>query len=63
MARSIAARNSGATRSAAAAISAAGTRLAASNAELVARVASLCAEYGRRPATAAEARQILSLPA
>ncbi len=37
-------------------------RLAASNAELVARVAGLCAEYGRRPATAAEARAILGLP-
>ena len=37
-------------------------RLAASNAELVARVASLCREFGRRPATAAEARRILSLP-
>ncbi len=37
------------------------TRLAASNAELVARVAALCADYGRRPATAAEARRILSL--
>ena len=38
------------------------SRLAASNAELVARVADLCADYGRRPATAAEAREILSLP-
>jgi 3-keto-5-aminohexanoate cleavage enzyme len=37
------------------------TRLAASNAELVARVASLCSEYGRRPATAAEARALLGL--
>lgn len=37
-------------------------RLAASNAELVARVADLCAQYGRRPATAAEARRLLSLP-
>jgi uncharacterized protein (DUF849 family) len=37
-------------------------RLAASNVELVARVAGLCAEYGRRPATVAEARAILSLP-
>lgn len=37
-------------------------RLAASNAELVARVADLCREYGRRPATPAEARRILSLP-
>ncbi len=39
------------------------SRLAASNAELVARVAGLCAEYGRRPATAAEARAILGLRA
>ena len=38
------------------------TRLAASNAELVARVATLCADYGRRPASAAEARAILQLP-
>lgn len=38
-------------------------RLAVSNAELVARVARLCEEYDRRPATAAEARQLLSLPA
>ena len=37
--------------------------LAPSNAALVARVAELCAEYGRRPATVAEARQLLSLPA
>lgn len=37
-------------------------RLASSNAELVGRVAELCAEYDRRPATAAEARQILGLP-
>jgi 3-keto-5-aminohexanoate cleavage enzyme len=36
-------------------------RLAKSNAELVARVAGLCGQYGRRPATAAEARQILGL--
>ena len=36
-------------------------RLAQSNAKLVARVADLCAEYDRRPATAAEARQILGL--
>jgi 3-keto-5-aminohexanoate cleavage enzyme len=35
--------------------------LAPSNAALVKRVVVLCAEYGRRPATAAEARQILSL--
>jgi uncharacterized protein (DUF849 family) len=39
------------------------TRLAASNAELVARVAALCAEFGRSAATPAEARDILSLPA
>lgn len=37
------------------------TRLAASNAELVARVAELAAQYGRRAATAAEARRLLSL--
>jgi 3-keto-5-aminohexanoate cleavage enzyme len=37
------------------------TRLAKSNAELVARVAELAARYDRRPATAAEARKILSL--
>lgn len=37
------------------------TRLAKSNAELVARVASMCADYGRRPATAAEARRLLGL--
>lgn len=37
------------------------TKLASSNAELVARVATLCASHGRRPATAAEARAILSL--
>ncbi len=38
------------------------SRLAASNAELVARVAELCADYGRHPATPAEARALLSLP-
>jgi 3-keto-5-aminohexanoate cleavage enzyme len=38
-------------------------RVASSNAELVGRVAALCADYGRRPATAAEARQLLRLPA
>ncbi|HEY9539521.1 MAG TPA: 3-keto-5-aminohexanoate cleavage protein [Kiloniellaceae bacterium] len=38
-------------------------RLAKSNAELVARVAELCGQYGRRVATAQEARQILGLPA
>jgi len=37
------------------------TRLAKSNAELVARVAELCGDYGRRPATAREARAILGL--
>ena len=37
------------------------TRLAGSNAELVKRVADLCADYGTRPATAAEARAILGL--
>jgi 3-keto-5-aminohexanoate cleavage enzyme len=36
--------------------------LAPSNAALVKRVAHLCAEYDRRPATPAEARAILSLP-
>lgn len=39
------------------------TRLAKSNAELVARVAELCGQYGRRVATAREARAILGLPA
>ena len=39
------------------------TRLASSNAELVARVAALTGQYGRRAATAAEARAILGLPA
>jgi uncharacterized protein (DUF849 family) len=37
------------------------TRLAASNAELVHRLAGLCAEYGRHAATAVEARAILGL--
>lgn len=36
--------------------------LAPSNAALVLRTAALCAECGRRPATVAEARQLLSLP-
>ena len=36
--------------------------LAPSNAALVRQVAELCAQYGRRPATAAEARRLLSLP-
>jgi len=38
------------------------TRLAASNAELVRRVADLCSEFSRPVATTAQARQILSLP-
>ena len=38
-------------------------RLAASNAELVARVADLCADWNRHPATPAEARRLLHLPA
>src|SRR5687767_14379117 len=38
-------------------------RLAASNAELVKKIADNCAQYGRRPATPAEARQILGLRA
>lgn len=37
------------------------SRLAASNAELVGRVANLCGEYGRGVATPAEAREILGL--
>lgn len=37
--------------------------LAPSNAALVARTAELCAEYGRRPASCTEARQILGLRA
>ena len=37
--------------------------LAPSNAALVRQIADLCAEYGRHPATAAEARSLLSLPA
>ncbi len=36
-------------------------RLAASNAELVRRLAGLCAEFGRHPASASEARAILGL--
>lgn len=39
------------------------TRLAASNAELVARVAEICAKYGRRAASPAEARRLLFLRA
>ena len=38
-------------------------RLAASNAELVRKIADACERYDRRPATAAEARQILGLAA
>ena len=38
------------------------TRLATSNADLVARLADICKQYDRRPATPAEARQMLSLP-
>ncbi|HEY9550092.1 MAG TPA: 3-keto-5-aminohexanoate cleavage protein [Kiloniellaceae bacterium] len=37
-------------------------RLARSNAELVERVASLCADYGRHPASIAETRRLLALP-
>ena len=37
--------------------------LAPSNAALVEQVVALCPEYGRRPATVAEARAILGLPA
>lgn len=37
--------------------------LAPSNAALVAQVAELCREYGRRPATVEEARSLLRLPA
>jgi uncharacterized protein (DUF849 family) len=37
------------------------TRLAASNAELVKKIVDECGRYGRRPATPAEARQILGL--
>lgn len=38
------------------------TRLAASNAELVARIVEVCPRYDGHPATPAEARQILGLP-
>ena len=38
-------------------------RLADSNAELVSRVAALCADYGRSVATPAEARAMLGLRA
>jgi uncharacterized protein (DUF849 family) len=37
------------------------SRLAASNAELVARVAELCGQYGRHPASCGEARVLLGL--
>jgi len=37
------------------------TTLAPSNAALVSRVVALCSKYGRRPATVAEARSLLSL--
>ena len=37
--------------------------LAPSNAALVRQTAQLCEEFGRRPATAAEARRLLQLPA
>ena len=37
------------------------TRLARSNAELVKRIVDVCDQYGRRPATAKEAREILGL--
>jgi 3-keto-5-aminohexanoate cleavage enzyme len=37
--------------------------LAPSNAALVRQVVDLCAAYGRHPASGAEARQLLSLPA
>jgi len=37
------------------------TRLAKSNAELVTKLTDVCGKYGRRPATAAEARQLLGL--
>jgi 3-keto-5-aminohexanoate cleavage enzyme len=39
------------------------TRLAASNAELVTRLAALCRDYGRHPASPKEARALLGLPA
>ncbi|MFN8927812.1 MAG: 3-keto-5-aminohexanoate cleavage protein [Rhodospirillales bacterium] len=39
------------------------TTLAPSNAALVARIVDIAGEYGRRPATVAEARAILGLPA
>jgi uncharacterized protein (DUF849 family) len=39
------------------------TRLATNNAELVKRVADACSHYGRRVATASDARRLLGLPA
>ncbi|MBV1705209.1 MAG: 3-keto-5-aminohexanoate cleavage protein [Hyphomicrobiales bacterium] len=39
------------------------TTLAPSNAALVKRIVDACPQYGRRPATAAEARKLLGLPA
>ncbi len=39
------------------------SRLAKSNAELVRRVADLCGDYDRHPASATETREILGLPA
>jgi 3-oxoadipate:acetyl-CoA acetyltransferase len=36
--------------------------LAPSNAALVQRVVEACAQFGRRPATPAEARALLALP-
>ncbi len=38
-------------------------RLAASNAELVARITEVCGDYGRHPASPAEARELLGLRA
>ncbi len=38
-------------------------RLAASNAELVARVSDICGDYGRHPASPAEARDLLGIRA
>ncbi len=37
-------------------------RLAASNAELVTRIAEVCGDYGRHPASSAEARELLGIP-
>lgn len=39
------------------------TRLASSNAELVAQVVEICPDYDRHPASPAEARSVLGLPA